>query len=207
MPGKLSYYFSKLFKILLNPPMKNSCNIHKTAKVGPASELNKVEIGRYSYMGSRCFMVKTKIGAFCSIADQVTVGGAEHPLEFVSTSPVFLKGKNILKKNFSCHNYEATKETVIGNDVWIGRNASVKSGVCISTGAVIGTNSMVTKDVGPYEIWAGNPARFIRKRFDDETVEKLLASEWWNYSDEELSKFADYVPDPKSFVNTQGFGE
>lgn len=200
MLKRIGYVFSKFFKIALNPPMKNRSTVDKTAKVGPASELTLVKIGRYSYMGSRCYMVRTSIGAFCSIADQVTVGGAEHPMDFISTSPVFLKGKNIMRKNFSEHEFASGKETVIENDVWIGRNASVKGGVHIATGAVIGTNSMVTKNVGPYEIWAGNPAIFIRKRFDDETIEKLLASKWWEYDKKELKEFAKYVPTPKDFT-------
>ena len=178
MLNKIKYIISKLLKILLNPPALNKCVKHKTAKVCPGSELTKVEIGRYSYLGSRCFVVNARIGSFCSIADMVTIGGAEHPLHFVSTSPVFLKGNNVLRKNFSEHSFSANKLTVIENDVWIGRNATIKSGVHISTGAVIGSNSMVTKDVGPYEIWAGNPARCIRKRFDDDTINKLLELKW-----------------------------
>lgn len=74
------------------------------------------------------------------------------------------------------------------------------SGVHIADGAVIGAGSVVTKDVGPYEIWAGNPARFIRKRFDDETIARLLASKWWDWEDEKLIKMGDYVTDPEKFL-------
>lgn len=72
-----------------------------------------------------------------------------------------------------------TPRTVIGNDVWIGQGAFIKAGVHIGTGAVIGMGAVVTHDVEPYKIWVGNPARLIRKRFDDEMVQQLLASKWW----------------------------
>ena len=73
-------------------------------------------------------------------------------------------------------------------------------GVTIGDGAVIGAGSIVTKDVGPYEIWAGNPARFIRKRFDDETIEKLLESQWWNWDDEKLKMYGEKFQSPEEFV-------
>lgn len=73
-------------------------------------------------------------------------------------------------------------------------------GVTIGDGAVIGAGSIVTKDVGPYEIWAGNPARFIRKRFDDETIEKLLESQWWNWDDEKLTEMGAYFSSVEKFI-------
>lgn len=84
------------------------------------------------------------------------------------------------------NDYDWHTHTKIGNDVWLGIRTIVLGGVTIADGAVIGAGSVVTKDVGPYEIWAGNPARFIRKRFDDETIRKLLESKWWDWDDEKL---------------------
>jgi acetyltransferase-like isoleucine patch superfamily enzyme len=201
MLDKIRYVFAKSFKILLNPPMLNHCNKHKTARVCPGAELTNVIVGRYTYLGSRSYVVNTQIGAFCSIADQVTIGGAEHPTHFISTSPVFLKGNNVLKKNFSEHSFVSSNPTIIENDVWIGRNATIKAGVRVSTGAVIGSNSMVTKDVGPYEIWAGNPACLIRKRFDDDMIDKLLNLKWWEYDEAALKVFAQTVTSPESVIN------
>jgi acetyltransferase-like isoleucine patch superfamily enzyme len=114
---------------------------------------------------------------------------------------VFHKWDNILKKNFARNEFDIFKRTTIGNDVWIGNRVSIKAGVKIADGAVIGMSSVVTKDVGPYEIWAGNPAKLIRKRFDDETVEGLLTSQWWDWEDEKITEVSEKFISPKEFLN------
>lgn len=129
-------------------------------------------------------------------------GGATHPTEYVSTSPAFVKGLNGTKRKFATHSSIKTPRTVIENDVWLGTGVYVKGGVTIHTGAVIGMNSVVTHDVPAYEIWAGNPARKIKDRFDDEIKLKLLDSEWWEYDDEKLIAVASYFNDPKRFLET-----
>ncbi len=130
---------------------------------------------KYSYIGNYCTVINSEIGKFCSIADNCIIGGANHPIGWVSTSPVFHQGKNVLRKNFSALEFVTTTRTFIGNDVWIGSNCLIKSGIKISDGAVIGMGSVVTKNVGPYEIWAGNPAKMIKGRFADSIIDDLLA--------------------------------
>lgn len=192
---------AKALKIFLNPPAINNCKINKTSKVGPRTELTSCEIDKYSYIGQQCFMVNTSIGKFCSIADRVSIGGACHPVEYVSTSPVFHEGKNILNKNYSKHILEETKKTTIENDVWIGQGAFIKAGVKIQNGSVIGMGSVVTKDVPPYEIWAGNPAKKIRDRFDDFQKKELMNSAWWEWSDEEIQNTAIYFNNVERFLS------
>ena len=194
----LSYYFAKLMKKIQLPAIRDS-EIHRTARVGSGSNILKSKMGRYSYIGSYCTAAYCEIGSFCSVSDNCSIGGASHPLEWASTSPAMSAGKNILNANFSDLPYDAYQTTVIGHDVWIGQGCYIKSGVRLSTGCVIGMGSVVTKDVGPYEIWAGNPAKLIRKRFDDETVEALLESKWWELSDEDLRKAAPYADRPALF--------
>lgn len=177
--------------------------IHKTAAISSGTKFYKSSINRYSYIGRNNFIIHTKIGKFCSIAPGCNIGGAGHPLNWVSTSSVFHKWQNILKKNFSRHEYEIYLETSIGNDVWIATNAMIKAGVKIADGAVIGMGAVITKDVGPYEIWAGNPAKIIRKRFDDETIEKLLKIQWWNKEDAHISEFAMYMMDVNKFIKKE----
>lgn len=202
--GQLVYLIAKAMKILLNPPALNQCKIDKTAKVCSRSELTNCILERYSYIGYQNFMVNVHVGSFCSIADRCSIGGAAHPIHFVSTSPVFHEGKNILNKHFSAHQIEDTPQTIIENDVWIGQGAFVKAGVRISTGAVIGMGAVVTHDVGAYEIWGGNPAKMIGKRFEEEIIEKLLKSRWWELEDEQLREYAQYFNDPKQFIKRRG---
>lgn len=196
---KIKYYFSKLIKKLHIPAIKDSY-IDKTSKVCSGSHLVNVKMGKYSYIGNFCTIVNTEIGNFCSIADYCIIGGANHPINWVSTSPVFHEGRNIMRKNFAKHEFRTTKKTVIGNDVWIGSNCLIKSGITIEDGAIIGMGSVVTKNVGKYEIWAGNPAKFIRKRFDDDKIEQIINSKWWDWDEHKLYKNAIYFNDVDKFI-------
>ena len=198
--GKLQSIGYIVARILNRRPsaVKNT-KIHKTAKVGNGAQLVGCTVGRYSYLYGTS-AVNTEIGAFCSIAAGSSIGGGSHPTDWVSSSPVFYRGKNVLKTNFSRNEYPEFKKNVIGNDVWIGAKCLIKGGVTIGTGAVIGMGSVVTKDVPPYEIWAGNPARCIRKRFDDQTIEELLVSKWWELSDEKLAACGDLFCDPQKLI-------
>lgn len=181
----LSFILAKIIKKIQIPAIRNSI-IDKTAKVCSGSHVVNIVLGRYSYIGNYSTVFNSEIGNFCSIADNCIIGGLSHPVDWVSTSPVFHKGKNIMRKNFSEHEFETGQKTMIGNDVWIGNNCLLKSGIAIGNGAVIGMGSVVTKNVGDYEIWAGNPAKLIRKRFDDETIDILIKSNWWNLGDAAL---------------------
>lgn len=178
--------------------------VDSTAAICSGARFYRSTLGKYSYVGRGTFITNARIGNFCSIAGECNIGGTGHPLNWVSTSSVFHKWDNILKKNFSRHEYDIFQQTMIGNDVWIATNAMIKAGITIADGAVIGMGAVVTKDVGPYEIWAGNPARCIRKRFDDETVEALVSSEWWNLPDERIEKLAQYMTDPQEFLKRIG---
>lgn len=193
----LKYLFARLLN--RRPISVKNSSIHHKAKVGDGAQFVNSKIGRYSYLyGSSA--IKTEIGAFCSIARGCSIGGGSHPLDWVSTSPVFYKGRNVLRANFSQNSYDEYKKTVIGNDVWIGSGCFIKGGVTIGDGAVIGMGSVVTHDVPPYEVWAGNPAKLIKKRFDDETIASLLETKWWDMSDDELRKCGDLFERPQDFL-------
>ena len=174
--------------------------IDKKSAICKGVRFYRSSIGKYSYIGNNSFVADTEIGNFTSISTDCYIGGATHPLDWVSTSSVFHKWENIMKKNFARNEFEIFAKTTIGNDVWIGNRVMIKAGLTIADGAVVGMGSVVTKDIGPYEIWAGNPARFIRKRFDDETAENLRKTEWWNKSDEEIEKIAVNITEPKKFI-------
>lgn len=174
--------------------------VDKTAAICSGVRFYRGKIGKYSYIGNNSFVSDTDIGNFTSISTDCYIGGTSHPTEWVSTSPVFHKWDNIMKKNFARHEFEIFKRTSIGNDVWIGNRVMIKAGVKIGDGAVIGMGSIVTHDVGAYEIWAGNPARLIRKRFDEETINELMKTKWWEWEDQRIEKYAEDFTSPESFV-------
>ena len=140
------------------------------------------------------------MGKFCCLADRITIGGASHPMHFVSMSSVFLSHKDSSVKKLGRLEYLPLLSTSIGHDVWIGNGAIIKAGITIGTGSVIGAGSVVTKDVEPYSVVAGNPARMIRKRFNEELTAKLLRSEWWNYSEEKLLALSYLFDKPVEFI-------
>ena len=121
-----------------------------------------------------------------------------------STSPVFQKGRNAFGKNFSELEYEPYSVTKIGHDVWIGAHSLIKGGVVIGDGAVIGMGSVVTHDVPPYTVVAGNPAREIKKRFDDDTADLLTELKWWDLDESRLSEIAPYFNDPVAVTEMIG---
>lgn len=198
---KLSFYIAKFIKNYLHISAIRNSKIDKKAYICAGAELNSVNIDRYSYVGHNTHINNCDIGAFCSIAGDVVIGGSSHPIEWVSTSPVFHTKKNALNTSFSSNRYATLAKTVIGNDVWIASHAMVKGGVSIGDGAVIGMGSIVTKDIPPYEVWAGNPAKMIRKRFDKDKVQQLLDLKWWDYSDDKLTEMGNLFSDLDIFLN------
>ena len=122
------------------------------------------------------------IGKFCMIASNVTfiMNGANHLTDAISTFPFAIFGGDWANA-MDGKTYPNKGNTTIGNDVWIGYNATIMAGVTIGNGAIIATNSVVTKDVEPYTIVGGNPAKVIKKRFSEERIEQLLEMAWWNW--------------------------
>ncbi len=194
-----TYYLARILR-KLHIPSFNHCEIDRTAKVASGAALTKVKMGRYSYVGSYTHITDTEIGSFCSIGGNCGIGGGMHPLDHASTSPVFLQGRNILGKNFANIQYQPSEKVTIGNDVWIGECAYIMPGITIGDGAVIGTHAVVTKDVEPYSIVAGIPAKEIRKRFDTGTVDSLKKIQWWNWTEDKLQKYGYLFDDPKSLI-------
>ena len=198
---KLKFIIAKVMKKILHMPAIKNSNIHGTSKVCSGSHIVESSINRYSYIGNECSVIHSEIGSFSSIADNCYIGGASHPIEWISTSPVFHEGKNIMRTNFSEHEFNPYKKTVIGNDVWIGSNCLIKSGIKIGDGSIVGMGSVVTKDVPPYTIIAGNPAIIIRKRFEDEVIKELLDIKWWNWNEDIIRKNAKLFQNPKVLIS------
>lgn len=172
----------------------------KTTAIKPLAKLERSSIGKCTYIGTMAAVYDCEIGNFCSIAREAYVGGARHPIGWVTTSPCFHIKNNATGVCYAENPYEWKVRTCIGNDVWIGERAKILTGVTIGNGAVIGGGSVVTKDVGAYEIWAGNPARLIRKRFSDETIKRVENTRWWDLDDDELRKVGHLMIDIDEFL-------
>jgi acetyltransferase-like isoleucine patch superfamily enzyme len=164
--------------------------------------LSQTTLGAYSYLQSGSVACNVAIGPYCSIGSSVTIGLAAHPTSMLSTSPVFYDPRQPLpafltdQVLFSA----STPRTDIGADVWIGQGVMVKAGLRIGVGAVIGAGAVVTRDVEPYQIVGGNPARVIRARFPVEVVSQLVASRWWEAEPSVLRRLSASFGDPVSFL-------
>lgn len=199
MIKSIEYYWSKILKKLRRQAVKNSF-VHSTSKVESGSSVINSTFAKYSFCGYDCQINNTDIGSFCSIADNVIIGPSSHPYNWVGSSPVFYSGKDSVKIKFSEFERDVPLRTLIGSDVWIGINSIIKSGVKIGHGSIVGMGSIVTKDIEPYTIVGGCPAKLIKKRFDDDVINGLLNSKWWELNDEELTKLAIYIKDPVRFI-------
>jgi len=137
---------------------------------------------------------KLIIGKYCSIATGVTfiMNGGNHLTESVSSFPFAIFGED-WSDAMEGKSYPTKGNTAVGNDVWIGYNAIIMPGVTIGDGAIIAANSTVTKDVEPYSIVGGNPAKEIKKRFSDKKIIELLELQWWNWSSEKITEKLDWL--------------
>lgn len=199
----IKYYVNIFFKKIRGSAISRSSFDFDT-KVEAGSKIVSSSFGKHTFCGYECVIINASIGSFCSLACNVTIGGAAHPLAFLSTSPVFLSHKDSVKTKYSLHDYLPQIRTEIGHDVWIGDGAYVKAGVKVGHGAVVGMASVVTKDVPPYAVVGGNPARILKYRFRPEVIEALLRWAWWDLSAAELQALGPLTHDPEALLRSNG---
>ena len=159
------------------------------------------KIGKYTYGGHNNININywgegtwLDIGSFCSIASNLTVLlGGNHRTDWATTYPFGHINTNIFN-NFNGVGHPQTKgDVIIENDVWIGSNVTILSGITIGNGSCIANNSVITKDVEPYSIVGGNPAKLIKHRFDQETINSLLELKWWDLDDFHINEMSPYL--------------
>lgn len=161
------------------------------------------QIGDMSYLGRRSCAFSSTIGKYCSIAWNVSIGPGNHDYNRV-TSHAMLYAKRFGMINDISERYynQYDKDTVIGNDVWIGCNAVIMRGVHVGDGSVIGANAVITRDVAPYSI-VGGVNRVLKQRFDDEIVKKLLDIKWWSYPIERIKCNIDLIAQEPSLESLE----
>lgn len=194
----LKKHKDKSLKIGLNCSVLN-CNFGNKVFIGNKTVLINSEIGTHSYINSNTEIRNTKIGKYCSIASNVKIVLGYHPSNLISTHPAFYSNNKAFETFADKTYFEEYKDVIIGNDVWIGNNVIIPGGISIGDGAIIASGAIVTKDVEPYSVVGGIPAKLIKYRFNKGQIELLLKTKWWDKSDEWLKN--NY----KLFLNTNTF--
>ncbi len=176
-------------------------NVSPLAKIYSSCKIIESEIGAYTYISNNAIISHSSIGKFCSIGPNLICGWGIHPLDGISTSPMFYSTSGQNGKTLSYNNKVVErKKIIIGNDVFIGMNVTILDGVIIGDGAVIGAGCVVSKDVPPYAVVVGVPMEIIKYRFDDVTRGKLLKIKWWDLPHEELVKIERSFFDINNFI-------
>lgn len=161
----------------------NNCSFSNFNSVYKYSRLRNSHFGDYTYIARNTLIQNASVGKFCCIGPNVNIGLGSHPSNtFVSSHPLFYStgrqagNLKIIDKDL----FKEYEQTIIGNDVWIGANAIIKSGVNIGDGAIIASGAVVTKDVEPFSVVGGVPAKHIRYRFTQDQINFLKSFKWWN---------------------------
>lgn len=191
------------------PTIHSTCRIHASAvgawtDLGAHTTLVESTFDDYSYSAGEVSIIYTDVGRFCSIAAHVRINPGNHPVERVTQHHMTYRRAQygFGDDDAAFFDWRRAHRCQIGHDVWIGHAATIMPGVQIGTGAVIGAGAVVTKDVPPYMIVGGVPARPIRQRFDDTTIARLLDIAWWNWDRATLAARFDDLRDVPPFLET-----
>jgi phosphonate metabolism protein (transferase hexapeptide repeat family) len=175
-------------------------------EIGPHCHLAEARFDDYSYAADNVLIIYTAVGKFCSIASHVRINPGNHPMERVTQHHMTYRRSQygFGADDTAFFDWRRADNCVIGHDVWIGHGATIMAGVTVGTGAVIGAGAVVTKDIAPYEIVGGVPAKRIRYRFPESMIEKLLAIAWWDWDRATLQARFDDLFNLEQFVAKYG---
>ncbi len=166
-------------------------------RIGADATIISSSFGDHSYIGPRATVVHAAVGRYCSMASDIQIGSGSHPSRgYVSSHPIFYLARPSIGWSFVDQDrFTEFGTTSIGNDVWIGAKATVRDGVSIGDGAIIGAGAVVVKDVAPYSIVGGVPAKLLRMRFAEADIAFLLELRWWDCGEDWLREHAVYFDD------------
>jgi acetyltransferase-like isoleucine patch superfamily enzyme len=183
--------------------------LHDYARLKDYAELIDSELGAYSYISQNSLVNKTRVGKFCSIGHGTYIGLWEHNMAVSTHSFYLYETSGNFVKGYKDYD-KCALTTHLGNDVWVGANSVVLKGRMIGDGAIIGAGSVVTRDIPPYAIAVGNPAKIVKYRFTPEDIAFLLRLQWWHAPREILQEMVDRqlfnaVDDIRGFVQNRGW--
>ena len=201
-------------KLGLEPLIHSECQIQNAefgryVEIGRGTIVSHSEFGDYSYCARGCDIANTTIGKFSNIASGVRIGATDHPLNTASLHHFLYRSADYwddVDHDADWFAKRHARRTFIGHDTWLGHNAQVKPEVTVGHGAVVASGSIVTKDVAPYTIVAGTPAKVIRLRQPKAIADRLMALAWWDWSHEKLREtLEDFrALDAEVFLDTYG---
>lgn len=203
------YYHRKKVTFGKNVLLNTKNEFEGRNSIGNNSEIASSSIGACTYIANNSVIKKARIGKFCSIGSNVQTGIGKHPSRiFVSTHPAFFSsqkqaGFSFVEENkFDDHQFTGQEKKYvvdIGNDVWIGNNVIIMDGIKIGDGAIIAAGSVVTRNVLPFAIFGGVPAKLLRFRFSEEQIETLLKVKWWNWDYNTIRLKSNFFSDIELF--------
>ncbi|PTQ56810.1 MAG: Chloramphenicol acetyltransferase [Candidatus Carbobacillus altaicus] len=174
------------------------------SEVGPYNTLEYVELGDYSYTGPYCIVQHARIGKFSNIAAMVRIGPTAHPVERPTLHHITYRRRLYgvgEKDDEAFFSWRRAQVATIGHDTWIGHGAIIMPGVTVGNGAVVGSGAIVTRDVAPYTVVVGVPARPLRMRFSEEIVEALERIRWWDWPHDRIrERIDDLAGNVETFV-------
>ena len=183
--GFLKHLFNRA--VSLGAMVDNLSVIDKKAKINRKTKVFNSSIGAYSYLSKHSSLVYAAVGKYCSIGPNSAIGLGHHTLNNLSTSPLFTEKHNATGHVWTDkQDIYPFKKVFVGNDVWIGTSVIIVGGVSIGDGAVIAAGAVVTKDVPPYAVVGGVPAKVIKYRFSEDVIKHLEELQWWNLPEEKL---------------------
>lgn len=183
--------------------------LHDYARLKDYVELIESNLGAYSYISQNCLVNKTQVGKFCSIGHGTYIGLWEHNMAVSTHSFYLYETSGNFVKGYRDYD-KCALTTCLGNDVWVGANSVILKGRSIGDGAIVGAGSVVTRDVPPYAVVVGNPAKIIKYRFLPEDIAFLLRLQWWHAPREILQEMVDRqvfnaVDELRAFVQNRGW--